>query len=134
MTADDLLLVPAYFTHYRPTPEIIAAAARDLGGSPGPREVAARIRAARKATGNPVARELDAATLAEAIAACYGDHRFWDGEDDLTENSGGESWARRQPDGTEVARLESSYATYTVTRRDLPGGVRGYHVTIWWWD
>ncbi len=136
--------VGGYFAHRRPSAEVVAAAARNLGwpdATPGPGQVAARIRAARQSVVNPVLHDLGpAAGLDEAVTACYlnyagKDHppAFPYGEDPLAENSGGADWAARQPPGTEVARLESSYVLYLVVRQDLDG-VRGCHVTASWWD
>jgi hypothetical protein len=138
-------LVLGHFAHRKPSAGVVAAAARNLGWpgtSPGPSQVAARIRAARQAVVNPVTRDLGpAAGLDAAVSACYLNYAAQDrppawayGEDPLTENSGGADWAGRQPAGTEVARLESSYVTYRVIRADLPGGVRGCQVTAGWWD
>ena len=131
------LPVTAYFVHLPPTRDIVFRFATDLtrdGIVPTNQEIAARIRAMRKLGGNCSRREIDAGDLAEAISFCYADHHFWDSLEMPVETSGGETWADRQPDGKEVARVESSWATYTITRKDMLNGVRGYHVAVQWWD
>jgi hypothetical protein len=131
-----LLEVGGYFAHRKPSAEVVAAAARNLGwpsSTPAAGEVAARIRAARQAVANPQLVSLGTHPgLDEAVAVCYAAYGLRD--DELTERSGGATWARRQPAGTEAARLESSYVTFLIHRADLDGGVSGCRVTARWWD